>query len=1379
MSYEKVKAEGGPYDSLIQSASATHGVPYELLHKQLFLESSFNPKAKSPTGPRGLGQFTKQTGLAYGLVTDEDFYDPAKSVDAAARHMRDNIKLAGGDQLKALLLYNQGAGRIGRKQVEAYDSGDFNGVSPEGIKYMEKLMDVTNSGRRAELDGFLKSASVSGVGADPSYQAPASLTPQATVQYAPEQEEFPEMGLAGVDVPDKSVPFAQLLWQTKGNTEDDEGGLFDKTGLAAKESLQNSVVGMMIRAASSDESADFTQSFTMVKDIFNEPLAGGRLSDWGDEDYDKLRNSGLDPNFYDVVLRGYKRNFDANLALALENQKLVQQASGAGLGAQIAGGAAGALGDPWSLVAPGRGAAGNLGARLMGGAVAGGAVGGLSEQSAAKASGKEENLAAAIAGGAALGGTLNGIFGARPGGNSWDTPGNTPEGLSGDLLGPEGNSPAGAGLGNEQLRIESSIDGEATRVQGIDFETNRLANAEESLSGQAARLERREQARLEGSEEDPTRMPYDGEEPINKGPSGDYMDVPFDAEAARTMDGSIHSGGSPINPKTVDSFIEQDPFGTRAQRGFAMGSLSEIGYKLGRSENADVRGVAYDLFRSPTGYETGSNGKFGATAADIGERLKAQDNIAHNRFADQFTDILKDPFWRAQQLSEGSKREAISRRVVEALEDKTGTSRPLTPIEKELVESLREHMGRKWDYIENPAQFGDIRAKSLLEETRHEGSYFPQRYSTAAKHEAIERLGGREGLQEAIMRSWLSSYAKRPEVRARIDKMLQARAGEVKLSPEQLQEAVMKYAKDKAYGVSHTEQFNQSSLVDENLTGGVGIENNSYLEARNLFDSDVQVTLPDGSLFAVNDLREFDILRVVPQYDRRVNGDVAIMGGTGKTTKELKDLATKLRQGATPGKDMDEADALLDALKLFTGRARRDPDGAFSAAIRTLNDVGFMTKNAYMGVQNLTEAASLIAKGHVKMLAKGVPLLKRWTTAGTKLDLNDIKQMHDVVFGKELDDLIRPTRADIVESIRQAGSGNVAAQVTGSAKFVTGEASVRSPFTWLLRESGNYLMDSGRQGMLMDLVNSTLDGKKTSLFTPERLRSASITPEQFKGIEDLIKSSFKREADGKWRMVDAEKLAADPRAMHLWRLGDRIADETILRPHKMSNAASKQYGAAAAMALQFKMFVLRSLNGRLVRGWMESTRNGQALDQVFTAVLSVGLATSFYAASAHLKALGMPERARQKYLDTALSPGAIAYAAMSRSSHVGAPLGVANFVAAPLGSDVAAAVRTSILPREKADAQEGRPIKYNPLQSDDVTGFASRVLEQIPAAGVVAAGYQGIYSANNLIQGERGVDAQGHRTGLFNALRQFVPNDPLTQNLMMRLAQDQGVDRTR
>lgn len=1331
--YNKIKAAGSPYDSLIQTASSNYGVPYELLRKQLFKESSFNPKAKSPTGPRGIGQFTAATGKAYGLITEEDFYDPAKSIDAAARHMRDNLKLAKGDELKALLMYNQGAGPVGRKQLEAYDRGDFTGVSEEGLGYMRDLMDVTNTGKKAELDSFAKLGS--------GFEAPAGIEakPKAVPGNAP--DSFASFNMVGSDVAPKATPFAQELYETTGKTTDEDRGLFEGAGNNASVNLRTSVVGMMIRAVAENPEADFSQQAAMLSDVFNDPLNGvDRLSDWGDEDYDKLRSSGLDPQYYDVVLRGYRKNFDHNLSMALENQRMVQSTQDDRLGAALVGGLGASLGDPTTLINPGRAGGGGLIARQVSGSLAGGAINGLSEYQAAKASGREAHIMMAIAGGAAFGGALNGAFGARPA----PTPGAN---LIDELMGPQ------------------------------DFA--------DLMNGSVMRLQRREQARLQGLNDDPAAMPYREGDEVKESIAGDYMDVPWDPSAARAMDGTILSGGNPLNPKTIETYRELAPGDDRGNRGVTFGGITEIGLRLASSENPETRALAHDLFRSPTGYRDGSNGKFGATASDIVERLRSQDNVVHNKLAEGFDGALKDPFWRAQQMSEGAKREMISRRVVEALEAQKPNK--LTPPEMKLLEELKAHMNQKWDYISNPAQFGDLRAKPLLEDTRHFSTYFPQRYSSAAKLQAIQRFGGEEGLKEAIAHSWLASYMSRPHVKQRVDAMIKeahekAHKGnpEAKpMTPEELQAAVEKYANDKAFGISNSDRFTANSLVEEHLKDGAGLENNDYLEARNLFDSDMSIQAPDGQMFAVNDLRDFNLLRVVPQYDRRVNGDIAIMGGTGMDTKALKNAVNGMQQKAGPGKDTVETDALMEAIKMLTGRARRDPDGLLATTARSLSDLGFFSKNAYMGVQNLAEVASLVTKGHLHMLTKGVPLLKKWSTAGAKLEPEDISQMHGLLFGKELDDLIRPSRQDIVDQLRQR-SPEIAAQGIGTLKYGTQELAARSPFTWLLRESGNYLMDAGRQGVLVDLIDHTLNGKATNLFSPERLRSASITDEQFAGIQGLIRDHFRQDKkSGKWRIENPAKLASDVRSMDLYRLGDRVADETILRPHKMSMAPSKQYGAGMALALQFKMFVLRSINGRTVRGWMEATKNGQALDQTMQAAISVGLAGAFYYSAAHLKALALPERERQKYLDRALDPSMVAYAAISRSSHVGAPLGIANFIAAPLGVDQAAMVRTSILPREAQAGQEGRPIRYSPMQSDLVGGFVGRVGEQVPGLNMAAYGAQAGYSAFNLLKGERGADLQGHRTGLWNALKQFTPNDPASQSLMRALAEQHGVDKAR
>ncbi len=339
--YDKIKAEGGPFDTLIKEAADTYGVNYDLLHKQLFLESSFNPTAVSPTGPRGIGQFTKATGRVYGLVTDEDFFDPAKSIDAAARHMKDNLKLAGGDELKALLAYNQGAGRRGRSQLDAYDRGDFGSISEEGRNYMAKLSDVAKVGKTNELTEFVKPAS--------GFEAPAGVEQKPSVEPGVTPFRGSSMFVEGDEVAPKAPTFAEELYETTGRTEDrDVTGFFEGTGDAVKASLATSPLGVAVRAAMMNDEADFSETLSMVRDVFNDPLQGDRLSDWADEDYEKLKASGLDPQFYDVVLRGYRSNFDSNLKLALENEKMIRGMSQTGLGAQLTGGASAMIGDPWT-----------------------------------------------------------------------------------------------------------------------------------------------------------------------------------------------------------------------------------------------------------------------------------------------------------------------------------------------------------------------------------------------------------------------------------------------------------------------------------------------------------------------------------------------------------------------------------------------------------------------------------------------------------------------------------------------------------------------------------------------------------------------------------------------------------------------------------------------------------------------------------------------------------------------------------------------------------------------------------------------------------------------------------------------------------------------
>lgn len=92
------------YREYADYVSNAYGVPSELFRSLITSESSWNPMARSPTGPLGIAQFTVETGKAYGL-SPLDRLNPYKSLDAAARYLRDLLARFGGDARQAIAAY--------------------------------------------------------------------------------------------------------------------------------------------------------------------------------------------------------------------------------------------------------------------------------------------------------------------------------------------------------------------------------------------------------------------------------------------------------------------------------------------------------------------------------------------------------------------------------------------------------------------------------------------------------------------------------------------------------------------------------------------------------------------------------------------------------------------------------------------------------------------------------------------------------------------------------------------------------------------------------------------------------------------------------------------------------------------------------------------------------------------------------------------------------------------------------------------------------------------------------------------------------------------------------------------------------------------------
>lgn len=116
---------------VILAAAEKHRVPKNLALRLAWTESRGVPTAVSPAGARGLFQLMPETGKAYGLRTEADFFDPAKSAEAGLAYLRKQYDRFGKWWL-ALAAYNRGPGWLRRNQ-------NFNTWPPRLIAYIEDV----------------------------------------------------------------------------------------------------------------------------------------------------------------------------------------------------------------------------------------------------------------------------------------------------------------------------------------------------------------------------------------------------------------------------------------------------------------------------------------------------------------------------------------------------------------------------------------------------------------------------------------------------------------------------------------------------------------------------------------------------------------------------------------------------------------------------------------------------------------------------------------------------------------------------------------------------------------------------------------------------------------------------------------------------------------------------------------------------------------------------------------------------------------------------------------------------------------------------------------------------------------------------------------
>lgn len=119
------------YDPIIQNLSRQYGVPAELIHSVIKIESNYNEKAVSPKGAMGLMQLMPETAKYYGVT---DPFDPQENIRGGVLYLRDLIRLYNGQTKYVLAAYNAGQEALKK----------FKGIPPyqETRDYIQKVMSL-------------------------------------------------------------------------------------------------------------------------------------------------------------------------------------------------------------------------------------------------------------------------------------------------------------------------------------------------------------------------------------------------------------------------------------------------------------------------------------------------------------------------------------------------------------------------------------------------------------------------------------------------------------------------------------------------------------------------------------------------------------------------------------------------------------------------------------------------------------------------------------------------------------------------------------------------------------------------------------------------------------------------------------------------------------------------------------------------------------------------------------------------------------------------------------------------------------------------------------------------------------------------------------
>lgn len=99
------------YSAMIKTYAAQYGVPFDLAHAVVKVESNFNPKARGSAGEVGLMQIKPATARMMGYSgSKRGLFDPETNIKFGMKYLAMAHELSGGVTCGTILRYNAGHG---------------------------------------------------------------------------------------------------------------------------------------------------------------------------------------------------------------------------------------------------------------------------------------------------------------------------------------------------------------------------------------------------------------------------------------------------------------------------------------------------------------------------------------------------------------------------------------------------------------------------------------------------------------------------------------------------------------------------------------------------------------------------------------------------------------------------------------------------------------------------------------------------------------------------------------------------------------------------------------------------------------------------------------------------------------------------------------------------------------------------------------------------------------------------------------------------------------------------------------------------------------------------------------------------------------------